>query len=63
MVIPVTKGMTNMVLSGQALPIAIGNTVTAITIDRIMPKGTAAMTTDMGPILNEMDITGTAGIV
>ena len=51
------------VTSGWHFQIAIGNMVTPTTIDRIMPIGTTAMTTDSRLILNEMDITGKAGTV
>ena len=52
-----------MVISRWTFPIAIDNMVMAITIDRIMPIGTIAMTTNIRPFLKEMDITGTVGIV
>ena len=61
MVIPVTKGMASMVTNRQVFPITIGNMVMPTTTDRIMPIGTAAMTTDIGLILNVMYTTGTAG--
>ena len=58
MVIPITKRMAGMVISGWVFTIAIDSIVMAITIDRIMPRRTAAMTTDIGPILNEMKSLG-----
>ena len=60
MVIPITTGMTNKVTSRQLFLIAIGNMVTLTTIDKVMHIESAAMTTDIGLILNEMDIMGTA---
>ena len=57
------KGVAGMVISRWVFTIAIGNMVTANIMDRIMPRRTAAMTTDIAPILNEMDITRTVGIV
>ena len=63
MVIPITKGMANIITSGQHFLIAIGNMVTPTTIENILSIGTKAMTTDHRLILNEMDITGTAGTV
>ena len=63
MVPPIMKGMEGMVISGWAFTVAIDNTVMAITIDRIMPRRTAALTITIRPTLNEMDTSGTVWIV
>ena len=63
MVPTITKGMEGMVVSEWAFTIAIGNMVLAITTDRIMPRRTTASTITIGPILNEMDISRTVGIM
>ena len=61
MVIPITRGMAKTVTSRQLFLIATGNMVTPTIIDRVMPIGTAAMTTNIRLTINRMDITATAG--
>ena len=61
MVIPISRGIASIVTGGQLFLIVIGNMVTPITIDRVMPIGTTVITTDIRLTINGMDITGTAG--
>ena len=63
MVIPITRGLASMITSRQVFPITIGIMATPTTINRVLPIGIAAVTTNIGLILNETDINKREGTV